>query len=485
MPYNCEDCGQQGARMNSLFEIRLCVNCSCSNKYKLICKSKAMGKYLLTNTDIANGPNPPKEYRVKNPHYKSGPPMTLYLESEIEELFLLKYNDLITNILMIQNPHDNIEKVLKEIENYFEEQKNIKKSSKHNKILSKYNIEDESDLPVWVQLELSKTKSGTEYERVISSYLRFVDLKKLLAKEKLFKYIDHKVSHEYIYQTNKEIKLHEIPNIIRFMLEKKKQIKEAIKKYNIPTNKYHSLISNFINSYDFAFDDILYKKTGYKLKSISNDLDTLVEYIVGKETRTNDLITGLKSRGLVLRNDSVLCSKYIEGESEYELGYIIDTMEQMDWFFTNTKYSQYSKEYDNDEYQMRKSYYDSDYNYYRSNRYYDSDDSDYEEERAKEKEIYNKNKSEYVKKRCLEEWIKNGKKGIYPQSLIPQIEMIENELENELENEKNKIQNNKILTPKTYTCSNKKCSNLCSKSCKNKKCRLCCDGCKFHKYLNI
>lgn len=230
------------------------------------------------------------------------------------------------------------------------------------------------------------------------------------------------------------------------MLNKKKQMKDAVAKYNIPTNKYSHLISNFINSYDFAFKTSTLKPFPFKLnlknykkysdylmsqfdeKNLSNDLDMLVDYIVGKETRINELVDGLKSRGLVLRVDSVLCSKYIDGNSEYTLDYILDTMEQMDWFFTNTKYSQYCREYDDYEYKHRTQ---EDYYYSMRDRYdlYNSDDSDYEKQEQKEKENYNKIKSEYVKNKCLTEWISNGKKGIYPKSLIPQIEQIEKKLE--------------------------------------------------------
>jgi hypothetical protein len=60
----------------------------------------------------------------------------------------------------------------------------------------------------------------------------------------------------------------------------------------------------------------------------------------------------------------------------------------------------------------------------------DYDVSDYLESREKLKQEYNKIKREYVKKLCLKEWISNGKKGIYPKSLIPFIEEIEKELRN-------------------------------------------------------
>jgi hypothetical protein len=480
MPYECEDCKQMGARMNSLFEIRLCNDCSDSFKYKLICKSKALDDYLLTKSDLDNNINPPKEYLVKNPHYKSGPPMTLYLESEIQQIFLSKYDNLINNVLDIPNrqnlnlnDNSDIKNIVQMISDFNEEKKHLKKQEKYDKILNKYNIEDETHLPDWVQDKLLDSKSVSEYERIIANYFRFTKLLKLLKEEKLSKYIDHKVCHDYIYQNAKTIKLEQIPIIIRFMLRKKNLIKNQVLKHNIPTSKYSSVISEYINSYDS--DSNSYDEK-YSIKTISNDLDMLVEYIVGTETRTNELANGLKSRGLALRADSVLCSNYIKNKSEYELEQIIDIMEQMEWFFTNTKYSIYMKEYDRYNGYDRYDGYDRDrYNYKWG---YDSDDLE------QQKQDYNKNKSETVKKKCLKEWILNGKKGIYPISLNPQIEMIEKELENE----KNRPIQQKPLTieqirsPLTHKCANIKCSNTSRKSCKNNMCGLCCDKINCHKH---
>lgn len=489
MPFPCEDCGEMGARMNSLFEIRLCVNCSSSHKYKLICKSKALNQYVLTQTDLDTYPTPPEEYKVKNPHYRSGPPMTLYKQVDIEQVFLSKYNNLITQLStqdpeLPSQPPEQIAEILKD---YWREQKDLKKQQKYYKILDKYNVREEQDLPVWVQDELNKTKSGAEYERVISSYFRFVQLHKLMKREKLTKYIDHKVCHNFIYQSDKTIKLEQIPSIIRFMLNKKDLVAQAVKTYSINVSKYSREISQYINSFE---PEVEHKPQS---KSISNDLDTLIEYINRKEDedkqrdiRTKELIEKLKLRGLELRSDSVLCSNYIAGSCEYTCDELVDIMEQMNWFFTKTKYSTYSKQYDNDQYEARKlSWYD--YGYRETYDYYlDSDDSDYYESREREKQEYNKRKSEYVKKRCLKEWITNGKQGTYPQCLIPLIEQVEKEMEIE----KNQLKQQKISkTTKTSKiskinpCSNPSCLNIHSSACANKMCRICCNGvgCEIHK----
>lgn len=61
--------------------------------------------------------------------------MTLYLESSIQQVFLNKYNDLITNILLIQNPIHDIQNVVDSVINYLDEQKILK-----NKNIKKYLI---------------------------------------------------------------------------------------------------------------------------------------------------------------------------------------------------------------------------------------------------------------------------------------------------------------------------------------------------------
>jgi len=96
----------------------------------------------------------------------------------------------------------------------------------------------------------------------------------------------------------------------------------------------------------------------------------------------------------------------------------------MNWFFTCTNYSNYSKEYDGKKRQNnnynRKYYYDQDYSEDE-----DKDANNYQES----KNEYNKIKSEYSKKKALMNWIKNGKNGIQPPKTL-------NFLIKELENNK-------------------------------------------------
>lgn len=174
MPFACEDCGVMGARMNSIFKIRLCVKCLGSLKYRLMSKSRALNEYTLTQTDVDNYPIPLKKYLVNNPHYKLGPPMTLYYLTQIEQVFLFKHNDLIVKLSILE-PFSNIEQTAKIIKDYHKEQKYMKKQQKNYKILDKYNIKLEEDLPVCIQEKLMKINNVKEYEHIISNYVRLTN----------------------------------------------------------------------------------------------------------------------------------------------------------------------------------------------------------------------------------------------------------------------------------------------------------------------
>ena len=415
MPYNCEDCGNEKAKMNMMLEIRLCPDCADSFKYKLICKSNAIEKYNLTKSDFNNYPY--KEFLCKNPH-KSSSIMTLYLESEVFQLFFSKHENLITNELGILNPEIDIPKTVSQVLNHIKQIKLTLKQNKFDKILDKHNVVL-NKLPQWVQIELNLTNTAAEYDRIISSYLRYKKIYSILKSYNIEKYINIKISHDYIYgySDDKELKPEQIPYLILFMLNKKKLLKNAIVKYNLPPitdSKYKNLYLEYVNSTDTSQNF-----------TISNDLDTLVQFIQDKEFRSNELITKLKARGLELRSDSVLCSKYLSGDDQYDVDEIVDIMEQMKWFFSNTNYSEFTRLYDEKQRKFK-------YNNYR-NYEYDSDDSDDSDESDFEnkKNIYNKNKSNYAKKQSIIEWIKTGKNGIPPPlSLNQMIAQIECELIN-------------------------------------------------------
>lgn len=478
MPYNCEECGELGARMNSRFEIRLCEKCSSSQKYKLICKSVVMNKYKLTDTELNNlrlNNLKLKQYYGINPHWRSGPPMILFLETDIFQLFLQKHHNTVVNILNIHNPDADMANAVGLVLDWIEENKNKIKQNKYEKLLKKYNVELEN-LPQWAQENLDNAKSFAEYSRTLDEYLRFEKLYGILCARGLKKYINHPISHAYIYpskSTDDYVKSNpdQIPNLIKYMLNKKKILKKAIRDNKLPVEKYSKLYAQFINSYD----------TSDKL-TISNDLDTLVTHIKNKEYRINSLEKALGVFGLELRLDSVLCAKYLKGDDTLSPEQIADMMDQMRWFFTHTYYSKYSREYDRDNRESK--YYERDLD---SNLDSDSDsdsDSDLEFKFNKNnRDHYNKVKSNYVKKRCLTEWIIQGKKFPGPpDSLNWAVDQIEEKIK--LDNERDICRTNSNSNFIQIKCANPLCSNHGSRSCIGLKCGLCCDGvdCNAHNY---
>lgn len=525
MPYNCEECGKVGARLNSMLEIRLCENCVAGPKYRTICKSIAMKKYKLTDLELGNAQI--KHYLCKNPHWKSGPAMTLYLETDIQQLFLQGYTEIITDVLKKPIPLEpiSIDETSEEILNWIEEKKNEAKHSKYKKILDKHYIELE-DLPKWVRYELVQVKSMAEYERVLTSYMRLKKLYFLLKSKGLEKYINLKISHDYIYQCGNfnDGNIEQIPILIKFMLNKKEMLKKAILQHKLPKKKYAQMYHDFMNTYD----------TSPRLNT-QNDLSTLIAYIQDKEYRLKTLTEELGKFNLTIRSDSVLCSRYLNGSDEKTPSQIADIMNQMNWFFNHTDYSSNTRDYDR-RYGTRRNHWEERYYRYRDwdgNEPFDSDyESDYDE---KDRETYNKEKSEYVKNQCLTEWIKQGKKGVAPpDSLNDEVMRIEMQIEaNKMKEQEEKAKreiakqkkleeftkqkkleeitkqkkleevanaNVNIKEDKMYgrvsigimpkipidknqlKCANKDCVMLCSLYCTNSMCGCCCnrENCGYH-----
>ena len=416
MPYNCEECDILGARMNSIFQIRLCEECVNNSKYKLICKSDAIKKYRLSKSDFEN--NNFIEKYCKNPYYKSGPPMTLYFNHEIITWFLIKYNNLITEILQLTNPLDNIEDTINKVINHYANIKLKNKNKTLEKILKKSN-NDLDDFPIKIQDKIASAKNNVEVERIIESWNRTIKLSQVLKSSNIGEYIELDICKNYINNINITSNEYDIRDKIIQMLDKKIAVKNAINKYKLPKKKYIDLYNNFINS-------------------TNNDIYNLITIIQNKELRLNILESKLKLKELKLRSDSVLCSDYLNGSDKLSVDEIVDIMEQMNWFFSNTNYSSYMKNY-------------KEYNKYQD--YSDEYESDYEYIKIKKLE-YSNRKTNYAKKQSIIEWIRNGKKGIKsPESLNNLINLIENDTNNpKIKNIKNIRNNcNNIYTSKCIT----------------------------------
>jgi hypothetical protein len=83
----CIKCNHRDGIPNDLFDVRICRFCREDKEYKTICKGTAKKNYYLTDKDL----DELKCVYAKNPHYRSGPAMTIYAEKDVVRAFCDKY----------------------------------------------------------------------------------------------------------------------------------------------------------------------------------------------------------------------------------------------------------------------------------------------------------------------------------------------------------------------------------------------------------
>ena len=74
---------------------------------------------------------------------------------------------------------------------------------------------------------------------------------------------------------------------------------------------------------------------------------------VEREERREQLQVALLAKGLMIRSDSVMCNRYINGYKQHSLEQVVDIMVNMDWLHKHTRYSEMIRE------AMRDAYYDA------------------------------------------------------------------------------------------------------------------------------
>jgi hypothetical protein len=175
--------------------------------------------------------------------------------------------------------------MIKDIFLYQNKHKQEKKNYK--KILEKYNIEYDL-IPECIKKNLDLSTTLKDYENNVRKYIRYDKLKKLLDINGLGEHIDLKICTSYIdncednknyfvYISNhkqKKVYFDEMPQLILFILNKKKILEQAIKNNNFPENKYQKIFEKFINTLDN--DEVEANKIK---KNIYNDIDLLIEHI--------------------------------------------------------------------------------------------------------------------------------------------------------------------------------------------------------------
>ena len=139
------------------------------------------------------------------------------------------------------------------------------------------------------------------------------------------------MSNYYVDYCAGRLSKNEIASIISNIIEKKRR-REEISNYPDFTNEERE---KYVNS--------------------TITLENFRNKLIGQKNRKTELAKKLEEKGLQLRGDSKLCKKYIK-HGEGELQHIVDVMEEMDWFYKNTKYAKFYKEAKDREYEDWRSY---------------------------------------------------------------------------------------------------------------------------------
>ena len=267
---------------------------------------------------------------VTNPRFKCASSMKLYSNEHVKKIFFQKYDEIIKN----NNIENNDNNDNNNIENIVSVIKEIIKNDKNSK--------------------------------------KNVLLGKLLLKMNIAR--------------------NEIPeNLIKDYLDGKKGAKTSIE--NI---KYKKCLLQKMNDIDPKLNHgIKNDEMDEICKNIISGKYTEREIIISlsnKKNKKEELKNELKKYDLTIRNDSILCERFIDGDNTYLLNELVYIMVEMDWYYKYTNYSKIIKNlYDDFYYEQKK------YGYY----------GDFDEDDKMEL-------SKNAKKIALEKWNKEGKIGIAP-----------------------------------------------------------------------
>jgi hypothetical protein len=70
----------------------------------------------------------------------------------------------------------------------------------------------------------------------------------------------------------------------------------------------------------------------------ANQLARRIEALRARARRQSDLAAALQRHGLTIREDSTLCSDYIDGRGRRSLDDVVTVMREMAWYFARTHY---------------------------------------------------------------------------------------------------------------------------------------------------
>jgi hypothetical protein len=284
----------------------------------------------------------------------------LICKSEAITTFILKDNDIDTlNYIEVQNPRFKCSPNMK-LYSYFQ----IKKIffEKYDEIITNNNIDCDNNIDDIIDIIKEIIKNDKNNKKNIL-------LDKLLLKMNIAR--------------------NDVPvNLIKDYLDGKKGAKSSIE--NI---KYKCILLEKMNDID---PKIKKEINNYEMDEICKNIisgkyteQEIIILLSNKQKKREILKNELNKYNLKIRNDSVLCDNFIEGDDTYTLNELVNIMVEMDWYYKYTNYSKIIKKLYDDFFHKQKSY-----------GYYDELDE------------YDKMEiSKNAKKLSLEQWIRDGMVG--------------------------------------------------------------------------
>jgi hypothetical protein len=316
----CSHCGLHttARRENDMYVCPTCVTkpiyIELSKKQlepRMICKSNLTKEYGLNAKEIALF----TVMQVKaNPYYRNSPPMTLYSYKEIKKYCIDTYGSLTAN-------------------------KDAKAQAKIDKESQKAQVHQDRRKKLLDYITNNNLEAG-EYIQLVNDFSNKTSMTFKKATEQILERENNPVvqrQRKRAQYISKYSDIHYI-NLIEDIVDNKISYEDAkIEQTRIDDRK--ALLQDIPSKYSQYIER-------FALSTTESEQETraIIDMIKsGPKQRKQILQNHLNVHGLSIRDDSVLCKKFIEDGSGY-LYYVVDMMREMDWFFSETFYDIFRQE---------------------------------------------------------------------------------------------------------------------------------------------
>lgn len=265
-----------------------------------ICKGDAKDQYGLNDADLENIDH----IKKANPMYKYAPPMTLYDHFEVIQAMIKKYGD-----------SEGLRYIKYGKKKYLAKERNAKLQTRKNKLvekLAKHNVQidriESKELRDY--LDNGRGKQADIIEHCIEINDRITKITEESNKRNI--QLRKCVFNEFVYGIELDAEW-----IVQKEIDRNNRIKE--------------IDDLFIGqTYDKYITSDYIEKGG--------NIQPIRDYICRKKLLSDEF----DKYGLKIRGDSTICDEYVR-HGNRPLHEVVEIMREMDWFFTNTNYSNYMR----------------------------------------------------------------------------------------------------------------------------------------------